>query len=456
MSDLYLPKAFLDGAWATDVRISVSPDGAFQSAVSGVSAEGAERVGGVAVPGVPNLHSHAFQRAMAGLTERGSERGDTFWSWRERMYRFLERLDPDDVEAIGAQLYSELLRHGYTAVSEFHYLRNDQAGNSYEDPVEMGRRLLSAGERAGIGMTMLPVLYRAGGFGGTSPSPGQARFLVSVDQLLTDVRLLADATGEGDTRVGLGLHSLRAVPPEDLIAAVWAITEIDPSAPIHIHAAEQLGEVEACMAWSGARPIEWLLANAGLDSRWCVVHATHMTDTEVAGVAGTGAVVGLCPTTEANLGDGLFRFREYATRGGAWGIGTDSHVSVSPVADLRLLEYGQRLVGKERNVAAGANARSTGRTLLEAAWSGGAKACGRRLGRISQGARADLVVLDPDHPALVGRDGDDLLDSWIFSGEDTPVRDVMVGGRWVVRHGRHEREEEISQAYRAAVERIRD
>jgi formimidoylglutamate deiminase len=454
MADLYFQKAFLDGAWATDVRIALTPDGDFDSVVSGADPEDADHIGGVAVPGVPNLHSHAFQRALAGLTERGSERGDTFWSWRERMYRFLRRLGPEDVEAIAAQLYSELLRHGYTAVSEFHYLRNDPAGHSYEDPVELGRRLLSAGRRAGIGMTILPVLYRTGGFGGAPPSPEQARFLASVDELLTDVRTLAASADGHDNRVGLGLHSLRAVPPDDMTAAVWSMTELDSSAPIHIHAAEQLGEVEACMAWSGARPIEWLLANAGVDSRWCVVHATHMIDAEVAGLAGSGAVAGLCPTTEANLGDGLFRFRDYATRGGIWGVGTDSHVSVSPVADLRLLEYGQRLVRRERNVAAGASDRSTGRTLLEAAWSGGAQACGRKLGRISRGARADLVVLDPDHPALVGRDGDDLLDSWVFSGEDSPVRDVMVGGQWVVRDGRHAREEQISRAYRAAMKRI--
>jgi formimidoylglutamate deiminase len=410
-------------------------------------------VDGVAVPGVPNVHSHAFQRAMAGLAERGSRSGDSFWTWRERMYAFLARLGPEDVEAIAAQVYVEMLRHGYTAVGEFHYLRNDPRGRPYADPVELGRRVLAGAERAGIGITLLPALYRTADFGGVPAAAGQKRFTASVDEWHSDIEALAEDGSAGDRRVGYALHSLRAVPPDDLRAALEGVSRA-AARTMHIHVAEQLREVEACVAWSGARPVEWLLANAPVDERWCLVHATHVTPGEIGGLARSGAVVGLCPTTEANLGDGFFPLAEYLTEDGSWAVGTDSHVSVSPVADLRLLEYGQRLLHRARNVAAAGEDRSTARSLLEAAWSGGARACGRPLGRLEPGARADLVVLDPLHPALVGRAGDALLDSWIFTGEDTPVRHVMVGGRWVVRHGRHGEQERVFDAYRAAIARI--
>ena len=454
MSDLFFDTAFVSGSWASNVRISVSAQGSISSVKADASPRGAERVAGVAVPGVPNLHSHAFLRAMAGLAERGSPTGDTFWSWRERMYGFVGRLDPDDVQAIATQLYLEMLRHGFTAVAEFHYLRNDVDGRPYDDPVEMGRRILVAAEATGIGVTLLPVLYRSSDFGGAAPSGSQRRFTASVEDLVGDVVVLAAAVDGPNARVGLALHSLRAASPTDLAVTIQALRGIDPTAPIHIHVAEQEREVEACLDWSGARPVEWLLANAPVDDRWCLVHATHMVESEVAALAASGAVAGLCPTTEANLGDGTFLFGEYIAAKGAWGIGTDSHTSASPVAELRMLEYGQRLTRRERNVAAGASHRSTGRALLESAYTGGARACARPLGTLEAGGRADIVVLDQDHPALLGREADEILDSWVFSGEDTPVRDVMVGGRWVVRDGRHPRQEQVINAYREVVERI--
>lgn len=454
MTDLFFPRALVEGAWVSDVRVSTTSDGSISAVEAGAEAGDAEHVTGVAVPGVPNLHSHAFQRAMAGLTERGAPTGDSFWSWRERMYGFVQRLEPPDVEVVAAQLYAELLRHGYTAVAEFHYLRNAPDGSAYEDPVEMARRLLAAAEVTGMGITLLPTLYGASDFGGTPPSPAQRRFLVTVEDLVGDVLVLAARAEDENARMGMALHSLRAVIPSDLAVAVDAVHGLDPDAPVHIHVAEQLREVEACVAWSGARPIEWLLANAPVDERWCLIHATHVDPSEIEGIGTAGAVVGLCPTTEANLGDGVFPLVEYQAAGGRWGIGTDSHVSVSPVADLRLLEYAQRLVRRQRNVAAGQAHGSTGRALLDAAWAGGATACGRALGRLATGARADVVVLDEDHPSLVGRDGDDLLDSWIFAGEDTPVAHVMVGGRWVVRDGRHFRGEAIVQAYRRVARRL--
>ncbi len=455
MRDLFLERALLPEGWADAVRLEIDAHGSVGSVRPDADPGDAERVPGVVVPGVPDLHSHAFQRALAGLTERASPGGDTFWSWRERMYAFLRALGPEEVEAVAAQLFTELLRHGFTAVAEFHYLRNDPAGRPYADPVEMARRVTAAADTVGMGLTLLPVVYTASGFGGEAPTEAQRRFTAPVERLLEDVAVLrADADGNGDRAVGLALHSLRAVPPDAMAEALAGLEALDSRAPVHVHVAEQLREVEACLAWSGARPVRWLLDHAPVDARWCLVHATHMDVAEVEAAAATGAVAGLCPTTEANLGDGLFPYPAWREAGGAWGVGTDSHVSASPAAELRTLEYGQRLTLRERNVAPGAADASTGRTLLEAAWSGGAQACGRPLGRIEAGARADLVALDADHPALVGRSGDAVLDAWIFSGEDTPVRDVMVGGRRVVRNGRHIRQDEVQARYRAVARRL--
>ena len=456
MSDLFFEFALLPDGWARDVRAQVTPDGDFGRIRTGADPDGARRVHGAAVPGVPNLHSHAFQRAMAGLTERGSSAEFGFWSWREQMYAFLARLAPDDVQAIATQAYSEMLRHGYTAVAEFHYLRNGPAGRPYAAPHEMALRLHEAATAAGIGLTLLPTLYRVADFGAEAPLPEQRRFVATVDEILADAEAIRQATaGDGNRRVGMALHSLRAVPPVDLASAVAALHATDSAAPVHIHLAEQVREVRACLDWSGASPVEWLLNHAPVDGRWCAVHATHMTGDETRALAGSGAVAGLCPTTEANLGDGVFPLASYLVAGGRWGVGSDSHVSVSPAADLRMLEYSQRLTMHERNVAGGRESHSTGQALLEGAWAGGAQASGRRLGAIRSGYRADIVVLDTEHPALVGRDEDQLLDAWIFSGEDTPVRDVMVGGAWVVEGRRHRAQGKIANAYRATARRLR-
>ena len=454
MSDLFFDSAYLPGGWADDVRVSVDPGGWITGVESDAKPRGAAHVPGIAVPGVPNVHSHAFQRAMVGLTERGSPSGDSFWSWRDRMYAFLRTLEPAQVQVIAAQLYVELLRQGFTSVAEFHYLRNDPAGRPYDDPVEMGRRVLAAGERTGIGVTILPTAYVASDFGGAEPEHEQRRFLASVEDLIGDIAVLGAGAPAGQVRVGLALHSLRAVPPAALAVAVQAARGMDPEIPIHIHVAEQLREVEGCLAWAGARPVEWLLDQAPVDEHWCLVHATHLSKEEIAGIAASKAVVGLCPTTEANLGDGIFPLEEYAAARGSWAVGTDSHVGRSPVGELRMLEYGQRLVTGRRNIAAGQRSSSTGRALLDAAWAGGAAALGRRVGRLAPGYRADVVVLDRDHPTLAGRAGDDALDSWVFSGDETPVRDVMTGGSWVVRDGRHGSGAEIALQYRAVAEAL--
>lgn len=449
MTDLFFDTALVGGTWEHDVRVRLDAAGWITSVEPDTTPQGAQHVPGTAVPGVPNVHSHAFQRAMAGLAEHGSPTGDSFWTWRERMYEFLRELTPDDVQAVAAQLQVELLRHGFTAVGEFHYLRNDVHGHRYDDPVEMGRRILASAEQTGIGVTMLPTLYRAADFGEAAASAEQRRFVASVEDLIGDIAVLGAGAPAGSVRVGLALHSLRAVPPNELAIAVEAARGMDPTLPIHIHVAEQQREVEACLEWSGARPVEWLLDHAPVDSHWCLVHATHIEPGEIHGIAASGAVVGLCPATEANLGDGLFPYEDFVAAKGKWAIGTDSHVSRSPATELRTLEYGQRLATHGRNVAASSHFGSTGRALLEAAWVGGAAACGRRLGRLAPGYRADIVVLDPDHTSLVGRDGDAILDAWIFSGEDTPVRDVLCGGRWVVREGRHVEQEAVAARYRA-------
>ena len=455
MRDLYFDLALLPGGWARDVRVELSANGDFGEIRPGGTPEGTRRVAGAVVPGIPNVHSHAFQRAMAGLTESGGTAEYGFGSWRERMYAFLARLSPDDVQVIAAQLHAEMLRHGYTAVAEFHYLRNDPRGRPYAVPHEMALRLHEAAAAAGIGLTLLPALYRVADFGADAPLAEQRRFVATVDEIIGDGAALRRAVaGDGNRRVGLALHSLRAVPPGDLTDAVAALEAADADAPIHLHIAEQVIEVRGCLSWSGAAPVEWLLDHAPVDGRWCAVHATHMTGEETRALAASGAVAGLCPTTEANLGDGVFPLASYVVAGGRWGVGSDSHVSVSPVADLRMLEYSQRLTMHERNVAGGRRAHSTARALLEGAWAGGAQASGRRLGAIRPGFRADLVVLDTDHPALVGKDEDQLLDAWIFSGEDTPVRDVMVGGAWVVKDGRHFGQEEIATAYRGVARKL--
>ena len=418
-----------------------------------------ERVAGWTIPGVPNVHSHAFQRAMAGSAEAGGQ--DSFWTWRDAMYRFLEKLGPDDVEAIAAQTYVELLKAGFTCVGEFHYLHHAPDGRPYDDPAETSMRILAAARAAGIGLVHLPATYDAGGFAGTPLEGAQRRFRLDLDGAVRLHDALASAFAEAGAQLGWAVHSLRAVAPASF-RRVAAFLEDDGRAPVHVHVAEQQREVEECLAFCSARPVARLLAEAPVDDRWCLVHATHVTGEEAAAVACRGATVGLCPTTEANLGDGLFPLADFAERGGRFAVGTDSHVSRSPVEELRLLEYGQRLVHQRRAALPfPASARAAGRPpsqaaldgaagpLLWHAWQNGARALAWNGGVVEEGRRADFVVLDAEHPALVGRDGRGVLDSWLFSGTDNPVADVYVGGKRVVSGGRHAREEAIARAFGA-------
>ncbi len=448
MPDFFASLALLPTGWTRDVRFAVDARGDLVSVVAGADAVGAERLAGPVLPGLADLHSHAFQRAMAGLGERAGPQGDNFWSWRDIMYRFIRRLHPRDVEAVATQLYVELVRHGFTSVCEFHYVHNDPDGERYDVPTELSDRIVAASAASGIGLTLLPVLYQTSGFGGTAPNDGQKRFVLDDDSYADLVeRLVRRHRGDPQVRVGIAPHSLRAVTPPALKAALAMLDRLDADAPIHIHIAEQPKEVADCKVWSGKTPVDWLLANAPVDRRWCLVHATHVTPAEVDAMAKRSAVVGICPATEANLGDGLFPFGDFLKAGGIFGVGTDSNVSTSPVEELRWLDYGQRLIHLGRNVTHRPEGDSTGAFLFERARAGGAQAAGRKTGALTPGYRADFVVLDDEHPALVARAPDTLVDAWLFCGNSNPVRDVVVGGQWVVREGHHRHAEQAASDF---------
>ncbi|MDQ1153668.1 formimidoylglutamate deiminase [Brevundimonas sp. SORGH_AS_0993] len=442
---LWFEAALTPDGWARDVRLSVG-GGRIVGLETGAARGAADQGGGVALPGVANVHSHAFQRAMAGLTEARGPSEDDFWTWRELMYRFLDRGGPEEIEAITALAFIEMLEGGFTRVAEFHYLHNDPAGAAYADRAEIAGRIAAAAQAAGIALTLLPVFYAHAGFGGQPPSHGQRRFISDLDGFADLVSRCRALTGDlSDAVVGVAPHSLRAVSPEELAM----LPALAGDGPIHIHVAEQTKEVEDCRAWSGARPVEWLLTHAPVDTRWCLIHATHVTEAEWRGIADRGAVVGLCPITEANLGDGVFPAADYLHAGGRFGVGTDSNVQIGVAEELRLLEYSQRLARRGRAVMAD-SARSTGRALFERALAGGAQAAGAA-GGLAVGAPADIVVLDTRGIAFAGRSGDAILDSWIFGAPGGAVGSVWRAGREVVRNGRHVARDAIEDRYRRAL-----
>jgi formiminoglutamate deiminase len=445
MTALWFETALLPGGWAASVRITVE-GGLISSLETDATPAPGDARAAVAVPGVGNVHSHAFQRAMAGLAEtRAPAGGDDFWTWREVMYRFVGRLTPDDVEAIAAQAYAEMLESGFTRVGEFHYLHHDLGGAPFADPAEMAHRIVAAASQSGIGLTLLPTFYAHGGFGGRPLAAPQARFGQSLDSF---ARLLerskAALAALPGALCGLAAHSLRAVTPDELDALV----ALAGAAPFHIHVAEQTREVADCLAWSGERPVAWLLGHAPVDGRWCLVHATHMDATEIAGLAASGATAGLCPITEANLGDGLFPAVDHLARGGSFGIGSDSNVLIDSAEELRTLEYGQRLRVRRRGVL------GSGADLFKGAQAGGARALGEDCAGLQVGASADIVSLDAGHPALAGRQGDARLDAWIFAARGGAVDTVWRRGVRVVEAGRHVRGEAIAARYRATLARV--
>ncbi|MDF3155831.1 formimidoylglutamate deiminase [Mesorhizobium sp. XAP10] len=442
MAAIFAEQALLPDGWRENVRLTLA-EGRITAVQPGAAAAAGDERHAILLPGMPNLHSHAFQRGMAGLAELRGPSADSFWSWREVMYRFALSMTPDQVEAVAAQLYVEMLEAGFSRVGEFHYLHHDRDGKPYANLAEMAERIAAAAGEAGIGLTLLPVFYAHSSFGGAAPNEGQRRFINDVNRFSRLVEKCRESIRALDQAVvGVAPHSLRAATPEELID----VTALAPDGPIHIHIAEQVKEVEDCLAWSGAWPVEFLLANAKVDKRWCLIHATHMTDAETVAMAKSGAIAGLCPITEANLGDGTFAAPLFREHGGRYGVGSDSNVLIGLPDELRQLEYSQRLAHRARNVLAVAGG-STGRALFDAALDGGSVALGAGASAIAAGASADLVSLDPKNPSLAGKSGDAILDAWIFAN-GSKVDCVWVHGRKQVSGGRHVKREAIAERFR--------
>jgi formimidoylglutamate deiminase len=451
MSVIHAGEALLENGWARDVRVVLEGDRIASMEANATPQSGDYRTG-ILLTAPANLHSHAFQRAMAGLTERrGADPSDNFWTWRKAMYAFLDALTPDDVEAIAAFVQMEMLEAGYATNVEFHYLHHGPDGRPYDNPGEMSQRIAAASDTTGIGLTLLPVLYQQGGCDGRPLGAGQIRFGNDISRFERLVESASEALKSlpADTRLGISAHSLRAVSREGLAACIALL----PSAPLHMHLAEQTGEVDEVLEFYGARPAEWLLANADVDARWCLIHCTQMTNQETRSLARTGAVAGLCPITEANLGDGIFNGTAWLEAGGRFGVGSDSNVRISLSEELRQLEYSQRLRDRSR-AALATREKSAGRVLLEGAAKGGAQAAGREAGAIATGKLADLVALDTTHITLEGRSGDMTLDSWVFAGDDSMVSDVWAAGRHQVRGGRHIARDAITERYRQTIRRL--
>lgn len=460
MSRLFARHALLPEGWAKDVLIEWDAGGAITAVTAGVAAapdaEAGQTTVEYALPGMINLHSHSFQRALGGRTEKAGDAvgktQDSFWTWRDLMYRFARNITPQHIEAIAAQLFSECLRYGYTSLCEFHYVQRAPDGAMYPCPAETAERVIAAARLAGIGVTMLPVLYSYSGFGEKPLKPEQQRFKTDAQDVLRIVESL-EAQRDAQVEVGVAPHSLRAAS----VAQIGEVLATLPKQrPVHIHIAEQQGEVQQSLEWSGRRPVQWLLENLDVDQRWCLIHATHLTDAEVGGIAQSRAVAGLCPTTEANLGDGLFPLERFLAQGGRFGIGSDSHVSQSPVEELRWLEYGQRLQHQRRNIAVSDAQRNVADFLWQGALRGGAQAAGRPVGALAPGHRADIVVLDDAHPNMFGLALDEVLGSFVFSGNDNLVKDVMVGGQWVVRNQQHVAQQAIAARFKQTLAELRE
>jgi formiminoglutamate deiminase len=447
---LWFSSALLPEGWAERVRLRLVA-GRIAAVEAGTDPAHDDERHGPLIPGLPNLHSHAFQRAMAGLTEVRGPGADSFWTWREAMYRFVDRMGPQDVEAVAALAFMEMLEAGFTRVGEFHYLHHAPDGSAYADRGELSHRIAAAAARTGIALTLLPVFYAHSGFGGLPPGQGQRRFINDLDGFAALMGSARRAVADlDDAVVGLAPHSLRAATAEE-IAALVPLAEGEP---VHIHVAEQVKEVEDCLAFCGRRPVERLFDIAPVNEGWCLIHATHMSGAETARFALSGAVAGLCPITEANLGDGLFPAPDFLAQGGRFGVGTDSNVLVDAAEELRTLEYGQRLFHRARNVLAAGAGGSTGRALFEGALQGGAQALGAPASGIAIGAPADFVTLDAAHPALLARRGDALLDGLVFAVRGGAVDGVWRAGRKCVTNGIHHERDAIRGAFARTMETL--
>ncbi len=449
MRRLFFDHALLPDGWAQNVGIDVT-GGVIASIEADARPEGREHLSGIAIPAMPNLHSHAFQRAMAGLTEFSGPSVDSFWSWRALMYARVGAFSPEDCEAVAAYAFMEMLEGGFSAVAEFHYLHHQPDGQPYANLAEMAERIAAAASHSGIGLTLLPVQYQYGGFGKAAPVAGQRRFLNDPERFLRLVEASRTAIrAVPGAQIGIAPHSLRAVSHEGL-REVLAAT---PSGPVHIHVAEQVQEVRDCLAATGQRPVEWLLQNHEVDPRWCLIHVTQMTASETRALARSGAVAGLCPLTEASLGDGIFDGQRHLAASGAFGVGSDSNIEISAPSELKQLEYSQRLRLRARNVMSRAGA-STGRHVWQQASAGGAQALGQQMGALRAGARADIVLLDQNHPDMICRQGDAWLDTFVFVAGKSAIRAVLAAGETVVEHGRHVRRPAIEAGWRRALNRL--
>ncbi|MEH6527201.1 MAG: formimidoylglutamate deiminase [Sneathiella sp.] len=445
----YFSDILSGGRWLQDLLMTVDPSGSIISLSKGSSSEADHSHTGYAVPGMANVHSHAFQRAMAGLAEFSGNEADSFWSWRNVMYSFLGEISPDQLQAIASQLYVEMLKAGFTSVGEFHYLHNDTDGQAFSNPAEMSDKIVAATLETGIGLTLLPVLYQYGGFGAMEPKAQQRRFTHSLDHFVDLVDKLQKRVPDvAGMSIGVAPHSLRAVDPEALMGL---LNTISADMPCHIHIAEQNQEVEDCVNWSDQRPVEWLNNNVDLSDRWCLVHATHLVPNEIAAIANSGAVVGLCPITEANLGDGLFPASEFMGQGGRIALGSDSNILISLAEECRLLEYGQRLNLQSRNILGSKNASTGERIFLEAV-TGGHQALGRPgKSGLEVGGQGNFAVLDPLHPSIIGKPKHTVIDSWLFAGDNSVVKDVAIDGKLVVIDGHHSSEEVIKERFGKAM-----
>jgi len=446
----FAERALLSQGWAENVRIEVH-NGVIQSIRKNTEAENSIRLSGPTLPTLANLHSHAFQRAMAGLAEVNRNPNDSFWSWRDLMYQITQKLTPDDVRIIGTRLYIDMLKAGYSQVAEFHYLHHQKTGQTYNTLNEMAQQLVAAADLAGLGLTLLPVLYSHSGFGGQSPTAGQRCFVNNTDQYLMLHQACEHELANNKLhRIGLCFHSLRAVTPQQINEV---LNSTSTQIPIHIHIAEQQKEIQDCLNWSGQRPVQWLVNEIGLDKRWCLVHATHITNDELLAIARSKAVAGLCPTTEANLGDGIFPAVDYIHAQGHWGIGSDSHISLSVVEELRTLEYGQRLRDQQRNRLYSQEQNRVGDFLFQQALAGGNQATQVKLGLI-EGHRADFMVLDHQHPFIASSKNDDILNRWLFACNENLIRHVYVAGKPVIKDFIHDKEEQASSEFTALLTRL--
>lgn len=450
-SSLYAAHALIDGSWQPKVRLHWNAQGNFTQIEQNVAAHANEMVHSYVSPGMTNLHSHAFQRAMAGMTEVAGDGPDSFWTWRDLMYRYALAISPEQMQAIAAQLYAECLRHGYTSVCEFHYVHRAPDGRFYTDIAETSRQVIAAATTAGMGITMLPVLYSYADFQQQPLRDDQRRFNTNVEQILSIIEAL-EGQRNAQVEVGVAPHSLRAASTEQIRAVV---TGMPTGRPVHIHIAEQMREVNACIAATGKRPVELLFDTQTVDERWCLVHATHLNSQEVASMASSKSVAGICTSTEGNLGDGFFELPSYIAAGGRFGIGTDSHVSQSVVEEIRWLEYGQRLRAQGRNIASVQGQRRVADYLWQQCLQGGAQASGRMVGALKVGHRADMISFDDQHPNLQNLSVADVLSSVVFTGNDNLIKDVFVGGQQVVQSGRHRDQERIQMNYVSCMQQLR-